>query len=99
MGVLLNFLVDNYIYFIFGAILLVLALIGYIVDSTKDRKVKAVKRKENEEKKDIPIATLNSNVKFGGNPSNGSQNTFINPNLDSNNSQDSGIPPVQTKHM
>lgn len=65
MDVLINFLLDNYIYFVFVAILLVLALVGYIVDTAKTEKLKKEYSKKEEETIDIPIANLGSNVKIG----------------------------------
>ena len=56
MNALLEFLKTNYIYFVFVAILLILALIGYIVDSSKNNKKKEEieKKEEDEFKLDIP---------------------------------------------
>ena len=61
----MNFLIENYIYFAFVAVLLILALIGYIVDTTKTNKLKKEYAKTQEEKSDIPLATFDSSVKIG----------------------------------
>lgn len=65
MGVLMDFLLDNYIYFLFVAVILVLALIGYIVDSTKTAKLKKELTKVDKEETDIPVLNIDSNVKLG----------------------------------
>lgn len=66
MGTLINFLVDNYIFVVFFGIILVLALIGYIVDTSKTNKLKAELTKvEESENGSIPIATLDAGVKLG----------------------------------
>ena len=49
MNALIEFLKTNYIYFAFGGVILVLALIGYIVDSSKNSKQKAEKESKEEE--------------------------------------------------
>ncbi len=64
MGTLINFLLDNFIYVAFVCILLVLALIGYIVDTTKSKKIRTDLLKEKEENpSDIPV--VDANVKLG----------------------------------
>ncbi len=64
MGTLINFLLDNFIYVVFVCILLVLALIGYIVDTTKDKKVKEKIEKDLEENQnEIPL--VDANVTLG----------------------------------
>ncbi len=65
MGVLIKFLVDNFIYFVFIAILLVLALIGYIIDTSRMEKAKKEKEEEEGIVGNIPIASLDSSVKIG----------------------------------
>ena len=49
MNALIEFLKTNYIYFVFVGVILVLALIGYIVDSSKNNKQKGVKESKEEE--------------------------------------------------
>ena len=96
MGVLINFLIDNYIYFVFVAILLVLALIGYIVDSTKTQKLKKEFAKKEEEKADIPVANLTNGIKIGETVN----KTAINANqtVKSESPTNNGnTPPVATK--
>ncbi len=66
MGTLINFLLDNFIYVAFICILLVLALIGYIVDTTKSKKIRTDLMKEKEEStSEIPIANIDTSVKLG----------------------------------
>ncbi len=66
MGTLINFLLDNFIYVAFVCILLVLALIGYIVDTNKSKKAKTPVMVEKEETvSEIPVANINTNVKLG----------------------------------
>ena len=65
METLMNFLIENYIYFAFVAVLLILALIGYIVDTTKTNKLKKEYAKIEAEKSDIPLAAFDSSVKIG----------------------------------
>lgn len=66
MGIIINFLVDNYIFVVFFAILLVLALIGYIVDTSKTNKLRSEFSKTVEpENGSIPIAILDASVKLG----------------------------------
>lgn len=68
MGILIDFLVDNYVYFIFVAILLVLALIGYIVDNKRTDKVrKELSLDKNDEVElnipDVKNVKLNDTIK------------------------------------
>ncbi len=65
MGTLIDFLLDNYVYVIFIAIILVFALIGYIADKTKTKALKKSLTKEDDISPDIPIANIDSNVKLG----------------------------------
>lgn len=66
MGTLINFLLDNFIYVLFIAVLLVLALIGYIVDSSKTTKLrKELTKEEDTLTNEIPIANIDSNIKLG----------------------------------
>ena len=65
MGVLIKFLIDNYIYFVFVAILLILALVGYIIDSAKTEKLKKEFSEKEKETMDIPLAAWGANVKIG----------------------------------
>lgn len=65
MGTLVNFLIDNYIYVVFVAVLLVLALIGYIVDSKRTLKMKNEVKTEEGDNTSIPIAAINSNITLG----------------------------------
>ena len=99
MGVLIDFLVDNYIYFVFVAVLLILALIGYVVDSAKEKNGKT---KQMEDKEDdvieIPIAALDSNVTLGStvNQQVNKDNANVNPEVQANSA---AVPPVQPKGM
>ncbi len=64
MGTLINFLLDNFIYVAFICILLVLALIGYIVDTKKNNKIRAdLMREKGENMSGIPI--VDTSVKLG----------------------------------
>ncbi len=88
MGLLIDFLIKNYIYFVFVAIILVLALIGYIVDSARTEKLKKEYSKKEEEMADIPLATFNENVKIG--------ETVNKTTIKSNASVKDGSTPEQT---
>ncbi len=64
MGAIMNLLVEYYIVVVFIAVLLILALIGYIVDSSKTNKIKKELTREPEEVvSDIPVVT--PGVKLG----------------------------------
>ena len=65
MDYLKSFFINNYIYFIFGGILIVLALIGYIVDSSKEKKVRKEKEQRKVETTNIPA--FNPSVRLGDN--------------------------------
>ena len=68
MGTLINFLIDNYIFIVFIAILLILALVGYIVDSSKNNGSKGeAKKVEDDIFGGIPLANIDANVKLGDN--------------------------------
>ena len=90
MGAIINFLIENYIYFVFVAVLLILALIGYIVDNKRTDKV----RKElsiGEEEKPLDIPEM-ENVKLAETIN---QNNHV--NLDNMVDADVSIPPVAPK--
>ena len=90
MGAIINFLIENYIYFVFVAVLLILALIGYIVDNKRTDKV----RKElsiGEEEKPLDIPEM-ENVKLAETIN---QNNQV--NLDNMVDADANIPPVAPK--
>ena len=90
MGAIINFLIENYIYFVFVAVLLILALIGYIVDNKRTDKV----RKElsiGEEEKPLDIPEM-ENVKLAETIN---QNNQV--NLDNMVDADVSIPPVAPK--
>ncbi len=65
MEALIEFLKTNYIYFVFVAVLLILALIGYIVDSTKSDKKKVEKEKKTEEEEFTLSIPEVGNAKIG----------------------------------
>lgn len=66
MGTLINFLIDNYIYVVFIAVLLVLALIGYIVDSQRSAKLRAdISKDEETDGAAVPLAAMNANITLG----------------------------------
>lgn len=63
MGALINFLVENYIYFVFIAILLILAFVGYIVDNSKTAKLKKeLTGKSDDDVIEIPIADTTAKI-------------------------------------
>lgn len=64
MESIINFLIENYVYVIFVVILLILALIGYIVENSRMRKIEAL---ENAEKplKEIPNTSIDTDIKLG----------------------------------
>lgn len=65
MGTIIDFLIENFMYVIFVVILLILALIGYIVDSSKTKKMdNTIKQIENK-KNEIPVSNLNSSIQLG----------------------------------
>lgn len=79
MEALIEFLKANYIYFVFIAVLLILALIGYIVDSNKTDKGKSEVKKSEEEEfmMDIPIvknAKINETINKNSGKENHSEN-------------------------
>lgn len=53
-------LLDNYIYIAIVAGFLILALLGYIIDTTKTEKLKKEFSKEKDEVANIPVAQINS---------------------------------------
>jgi hypothetical protein len=64
MGTVMEFLINNYIYFVFVAAFLILALIGYIVDTAKTEKLKTELSKK-EQSIDIPLASFGENITLG----------------------------------
>lgn len=84
MGII-QFLMDNYIYFAIGAAVLVLALIGYAIDSAKTRKLKREMTEQKDENSvlDIPLAGL-ENITLG---------ETISKSVENNKIQDSGVNP------
>lgn len=64
MEIIINFLVDNYIYVIFVVILLILALIGYLVDSSKNRKASSLKPESLGNEK-IEMEPIDTGIKLG----------------------------------
>lgn len=90
MGSIINLLVEYYVVVIFIAILLILALIGYIVDSSKTNKIKKELSKEPAETlNDIPVAT--PGVKLGETVNNMTMNSSANVNANA------ATTPVNTK--
>lgn len=80
MGSIMNLLVEYYIVVIFIAVLLILALIGYIVDSSKTNKIKKELSKEPVETvNDIPVAA--PGVKLGDTVNNMTTNSSANVNV------------------
>lgn len=65
MGIIVDFLIDNYIYVVFTIILLILALIGYIVDSSKAKKHENILKKSESQKTTIPETKMDSSIKLG----------------------------------
>ena len=64
MNALIEFLKTNYIYFVFIGIILILALIGYIVESSK-REKNNTKPNENKEEEFVLNIPEMENVKIG----------------------------------
>ncbi len=60
----MKFLMDKYIYILIVAIILVLALIGYIVDKTKTKKQND-KITKPEELNSVQLPEIDANVKIG----------------------------------
>jgi len=88
MGVIIEFLVANYIYVIFIGVILVLALIGYIVDKSKTKKFEEKLMKS--EEPITPLASIDSSVKLGETVNR--METLKSPNV---NNQ--GQAPIQTR--
>lgn len=66
MGMFLEFIKHNFVYIIFVIILLILALVGYIIDTSKTNKLKKelTGKSEEDESIDIPLmdAKLNETI-------------------------------------
>lgn len=103
MGVLIRFLTDNFIYFAFVVILLILALVGYIVDASRTEKLKKemANNVQNESVLDIPIATLGENVTLGEtvNKTTTPLKDNVNKPLQAPQDMTTTTPPVQPKKM
>lgn len=81
MGTLINFLMENYIYVVFVVVLLILALIGYIVDTAKTTKLKKDLTKEEDTKtSEIPLVNIDSTVKLGDTVNKMAMNSSVNVN-------------------
>ena len=65
MDALVEFLKTNYIYFVFVAVILILALIGYIVDSSRNGKKKTGESKNNVEEEFVLSVPEMENAKIG----------------------------------
>ena len=89
MGALIQFLMDKYIYFIFTAILLILALIGYVVDSKRSKNKEELTKQEENGTIDIPLP--NQNVKIA--------DAMNKNNLNGNMNNDNTTPPVAMKEV
>ncbi|HBA37676.1 MAG TPA: hypothetical protein DCY94_03050 [Firmicutes bacterium] len=91
MGLLIDFLLENFIYVVFISILLVLALIGYIADKTKTQKLrKELTKEEDSSTMNIPLANLDSNVKLGE-----TVNKMASLDAENVNRQDDSIPALK----
>ena len=103
MGVLIKFLTDNFIYFAFAIILLILALVGYIVDASRTEKLKKemANNIQNENVLDIPIANLGENVTLGETVNKATNNIEANVKASEQTQTDvnATAPPVQPKKM
>ena len=91
MGVLIKFLTDNFIYFAFAIILLILALVGYIVDASRTEKLK----------KEMANNIQNENVTLGETVNKATNNIKTNVNKSEQTQEDvnATVPPVQPKKM
>lgn len=95
MGTLIDFLLDNFVYVIFVAIILVFALIGYIVDKSKTEAVKKeLTKKEDTTGPDIPLVNIDSNVKLGE-----TVNKMANMNAENVNKEESTIPALKIDEL
>ena len=65
MEALLEFLKTNYIYFVFVAVLLILALIGYIIDSSNTIKKKQEDTNKSDEEEFVLSIPEIGNAKIG----------------------------------
>ena len=61
----IEFLMNYYFYFATVAFLLILALIGYLVDSRKTQKLKEEFAREREREAIIPAQQISNNIKLG----------------------------------
>lgn len=95
MGTLINFLLDNFTYVVFIAIILVLALIGYIVDKTKTTRLrKELTKVDDTVNADIPLANIDSNIKLGE-----TVNKMASLDVENVNRQDDSIPALKIDEM
>lgn len=92
MGLLIDFLLENFIYVIFISIILVFALIGYITDKTKTNKLKKELTNEDnaEDNKDIPLANIDKAVKLGD-----TVNKMSSLDVENVNKDDAAIPALK----
>lgn len=65
MGILLNFIKDNFMIIVFIIVLLILALLGYIIDTSKTNKLKKELTGKSEEDNKIDIPEMQINAKIG----------------------------------
>lgn len=65
MDNVINFLVDNYFIIAGFACFLILALIGYIIDTKKTEKLKKEFAKEKEQESIMPIKEIQNDIKLG----------------------------------
>lgn len=66
MGALINFLLDNFMILVFICVILILALIGYIVDTTKTNRLKnELKNDDDKDSLAVPLANIDSSITLG----------------------------------
>jgi len=67
MGAIMEFLMKYYVYFLAVLVLLILALVGYLVDTTKTNRLKREFNKQYEEDNalEIPISKIDGNIRLG----------------------------------
>jgi len=104
MGAIMEFLMKYYLYFLAVLVLLILALVGYLVDTTKTNKLKREFNKQYEEDNalEIPISKIDGNIRLGEsvNASVNKNNEDVNQIENTTDNNNSGViqgnePPVQ----
>lgn len=65
MGIFLNFIRDNFMIIVFVIVILILALLGYIIDTSKTNKLKKELTGKSEEDNKIDIPEMQINAKIG----------------------------------